>query len=866
VALDLAQSDRVQARRLAAGASRDAGAGPEVLAVAEHALGLVALAEGDLEAATRRLRRSIEVAEGAGLAARAAEARGTLAYALTLTGRTEEALREVDRAMPALVGLSGVRLQMQRALILTELARFDEAAAGFEQTLVALRRAGGSDLVEGDIHTNRSFLRHQVRDWRGAEDDLRRAESRYRAAGHVGRVAMVAHNRGAAAVIRGDLPAAFAAFDEAERGYAAQDRDPGLLPVDRAEALLSVRLVAEARQAAADAVELFSRRHNAVDLVRARLVLAQTALVDRDATTARSEAERARAAAARQRRPGWAALAGHVVLRARWEQGDRTEAALRAGRRTIVRLDRTGWVIPALDARLVVARLALALGRTTSARRMLVDAARARRDGPAELRARAWHAEALVRLSSGDRRGARAALRRGMQVLDRFRASLGASELRAHVSSAGAHLAGLGLELAVESGDPASVFEWAERWRAGAMLVRPARPPDDARLAEDLAALRQAVVEAGTAAAEGGDVRPWLARQAELEEAIRSRARHAPGADRWEARIPSATQVRDALGARAMVEIVALDGDLHAVVLTADRIRLRRLGPMQPVQIALHALRYGLRRLAYEIGTVSSIAAAEQLVDDKARMLDDILLAPLDADVGAPLVIVPTGALHALPWAALPSCRGRPVSLAPSAALWHRAATASPSRSGRWVAAAGPGLPHAAAEVAALAGRYPGASRFTGRRATVGAVSAALDGADLAHLAAHGHLRADNPLFSSIELADGPLTVYDVERLDRPPRDVVLSACDSGVPTVHPGDELLGLAAALLAMGTRSLVATVVPVPDEASRPLMLRFHRHLAAGASPAAALAAAQVGTVGHGHARARAAATGFVCIGAG
>jgi CHAT domain-containing protein len=182
------------------------------------------------------------------------------------------------------------------------------------------------------------------------------------------------------------------------------------------------------------------------------------------------------------------------------------------------------------------------------------------------------------------------------------------------------------------------------------------------------------------------------------------------------------------------------------------------------------------------------------------------------------------------------------------------------------VAAAGPGLPHAAAEVAALAGRYPGASRFTGRRATVGAVSAALDGADLAHLAAHGHLRADNPLFSSIELADGPLTVYDVERLDRPPRDVVLSACDSGVPTVHPGDELLGLAAALLAMGTRSLVATVVPVPDEASRPLMLRFHRHLAAGASPAAALAAAQVGTVGHGHARARAAATGFVCIGAG
>ena len=56
--------------------------------------------------------------------------------------------------------------------------------------------------------------------------------------------------------------------------------------------------------------------------------------------------------------------------------------------------------------------------------------------------------------------------------------------------------------------------------------------------------------------------------------------------------------------------------------------------------------------------------------------------------------------------------------------------------------------------------------------------------------------------------------------------DVVLSACESGLPAVHPGDELLGLAAALLAMGAKSLVATVVPVLDDASRSLMLSLHR----------------------------------------
>jgi hypothetical protein len=96
-------------------------------------------------------------------------------------------------------------------------------------------------------------------------------------------------------------------------------------------------------------------------------------------------------------------------------------------------------------------------------------------------------------------------------------------------------------------------------------------------------------------------------------------------------------------------------------------------------------------------------------------------------------------------------------------------------------------------------------------------------------------------------------------RLARPPRHVVLSACDSGLPAVQPGDELLGLTAALLALGSRSLVATVVAVPDEESRPMMVRFHRHLLAGLGPAAALAAAQ-------RELASPAAASFVCFGAG
>jgi CHAT domain-containing protein len=78
--------------------------------------------------------------------------------------------------------------------------------------------------------------------------------------------------------------------------------------------------------------------------------------------------------------------------------------------------------------------------------------------------------------------------------------------------------------------------------------------------------------------------------------------------------------------------------------------------------------------------------------------------------------------------------------------------------------------------------------------ATAETVLDALDGAWIAHIAAHGIFRADSPLFSSLHMYDGPLTVYDFERLQRAPHRLVLSSCDSGVGAPAGADELLGLA------------------------------------------------------------------------
>src|SRR5207237_6303260 len=134
-----------------------------------------------------------------------------------------------------------------------------------------------------------------------------------------------------------------------------------------------------------------------------------------------------------------------------------------------------------------------------------------------------------------------------------------------------------------------------------------------------------------------------------------------------------------------------------------------------------------------------------------------------------PLVLVPTGALHALPWAALPSLRGQPVVVAPSLAIWASLAQLPRSRRRKTALIAGPRLRHAAREVKELAALREHAHVLHGKEATAKAALAALDGAALAHLACHGHFRADSPLFSSLELADGPLNVYDLQTLRRAP-------------------------------------------------------------------------------------------------
>lgn len=70
----------------------------------------------------------------------------------------------------------------------------------------------------------------------------------------------------------------------------------------------------------------------------------------------------------------------------------------------------------------------------------------------------------------------------------------------------------------------------------------------------------------------------------------------------------------------------------------------------------------------------------------------------------------------------------------------------------------------------------------------------------------------------------------------------MLSCCESGVVAAAGADELLGLICSLIPLGTTAIVASIVPVNDQATAALMVELHRHLLTGTDMATALAAAR------------------------
>ena len=445
------------------------------------------------------------------------------------------------------------------------------------------------------------------------------------------------------------------------------------------------------------------------------------------------------------------------------------------------------------------------------------------------------------------------ACERGLAALDELHATLGSQELRARSSGHGAQLAELGTRTALAAGDPRLLLRWSERWRATALTEAPTATLDPGTAA-DLAALRAQHHHLAEARVRGERTERLEARAARLEQSVRQRLFHARGSGAT----ASSLDPRELLGAlgedgSALIELVQVDGQLHALVAGRGRVRRLHVGSAaaasQAVDFALFSLRQAAR------------GRRDQLAVAGARLQRALLGSALDHVADDRVVVSGTSALQGVPWGLLPGLVARPVTSTPSARLWLRSRAAS-AEGDRRVMLVGPGLGSGGAEVPAVAAQDRGAEVLDGADATVAAALAALDGAALAHVAAHGHFREDSPLFSSLVLADGPLLVHDLQRLQRPPHRVVLSACESGVMAPVGDQELLGLAAALLSMGTAGVVSSLAEVDDAATVEVMVALHASLRAGGGLGDALLAAR--TVAAGDPVLTATAASFTVLG--
>jgi tetratricopeptide (TPR) repeat protein len=763
-------------------------------------------------------------------------------------GRISAARRDLYNAAVLVSRTRNTELDFHQAVLLHNIGELAEAQAIYHRVL--------SDPQADPRHAalsanNLALIESQQGRYAQA---LRRLDEALPAAAQIGPavVALVAQSRAWVTVQSGRFAESLGLFDAAAQVYRTAGLPLGEHYIEYADALIELRLLPEAANAARRAVAEFSTAGIALMAAEAQLRVARLAMLAGDATEAIAASSAAADTFRRQTRTAWRARALLVTAEARLSSGTATLADLSSARDAAKTLAALGAASDAVDGFLVTGRLAASLGRRGQAIAALTNAGTLARGAPVLVRLRGRVSSALAASLRHDDPAALAHCRRGLSDLARHRRSLPSVELRALASGHGAELGHIGLDVVVRTGAPAAVLNWMERSRAAALLA--VEPPEFNEIRADLTALRAVHAEtrddgapdAPLAGAAHARAQRIATEQAVIENRIRQATWRASSLAGAPAGPVTAAALHDLLAGRALVAYGLVGGDLIAVVIGPRGSRIAALGQIGPVREQLRAFLFALRRLARP-RPAAELAAARASADLRIRRLTERLLDPLQLSADAELVVVPVPDLHGVPWSAL---HAGPVGLAPSATFWARCAAAAQTRAasadaeeatavaGGVVLVAGPDLPGAMAEVESLAAIHPAAMRIVPPASTVDRIANALAGASLAHLACHGTLRMDNPMFSSLLLSDGPLTVQELYARGLAPYRLILAACESGAQVSYAGDEVLGFVSALLARGTAGILASTAVVPDVEAAGLMTAVHRQLARGATLARAL----------------------------
>lgn len=846
----------------------------EVAAIAQWLHGALHIVQGHMADALAQLDEAAAGFTVLGHAQAAAEVQVPKLIALSMLGRHDEAVACAERVLAQFIGVgderSAGKVELNLGSMLLRLDRYEDAARFYRQAaarFARVRDAQHSVMADIGLAT--------VLTWQFEFDEAlriyERSAMRVRVHGLPMLQGQIDLNRGRLELHRGRFHAALQGLEAGLRAIEGSGSPQGLAEARRhlADAYLALNLLPEAVALYEQAIHASRDLDGPVEqawatvqlaVARARLGQLPMAAQGFDAARALFDAQGNEVGRA------WVDLHAATLQLA---SGDAAAAQARAGQASAVfaRAGIANWRHEAALLRAAALAVAGSIDDAWAQYGQVLEAAGELPEIEAACRAGLG---AMLR-RAGDAAGAREQYELAAQSIEAQRAALPGDEFRtAYGADKQAPFSAL-IELALDDGaqDGAELLRCMERSRAQALRLALQRAPEPADAPptprESLRWLdgqwQQAIAAGQHARAAQLLERARAVEAAWLEQQRRAQARAAQAP----APPPEAAFEVEALQAAlpegsAFVEYALIGRRLAACVVTREA--LHRLHWTAP------ALEQGIEQLRFQIDSLRHGAAAlrahlPQLTARARRHLQALhamLWEPLAHLVEGceQVVVAPHRSLHYVPFCALHDgarwlVERHAVELAPSAALWLAGGAGPPapqaSAPPRLLALGigGPTLPHVRAEMRAVATAFDGDSAILlDGDATHAALRTALrNGVELLHLACHGRFRADSPYFSSLQLADGALTLRDAAALPLGgTRLVTLSACETGLSRVAPGDDLLGLVRGFLLAGASRVLATLWTVEDASTASLMGEFYRRLRGGEAPAQALREAQCG----------------------
>jgi len=858
---------------------------PIVHSYAAWATGLAAMDSGRLPAATEHLSAAEAGFDAAGLSDRALAVQVNKLASLAMQGRFEEALAvglaaraRADSAGDALTAgkieqnlgnIEFVRHHYRDAETLYRQARTRYALLGDERQLAQIDNCLATTLTS----------QHRFAEAEATyADALRRAE----AADLDVTLAEIECNIGCLALYQGRYDQALDYLERSRRRYAQLEMPHELAIADQelADAYLELNMAMEAADIYARVAPIFAELEMPVERARALAYHARACiLLDRPAQ-ATEMLETARQLYVEAEMPVGEAITRLTMaqLLLQTDELDAAAAIVAEVAPIFAAAHAEGWRLQANWLAGVVERRRGDLAR---AEQLLSSTMHAAETVMAtQLIQRCASELGLVALADGDLMRAESYFRRAIDLIESMRAPLPAEEFR--MGFIGDKLTPYRemVRLCLNSATSerlAEALSYVERSRARALVdllntSEPMRSPRDefeAKLLADLERLRSelnwfysqlnrpdaASVERG---ADSADALHELARshEAAIQTLLRQLQQRSDGAalDSVEnGDMLDLPALQQALGDdAALVEYFAIDDHLLAFVVTGDALELVDLKCDEAdVQRALQQFHFQLGAVRHASALLQRhLPLLLQRIQRPLAQLYDLLLRPLQEKIGErQMVVAPYQQLHYAPFHALYDgeqyvIETREVSVTPSATLFQRALNmpTPPLRSALLMGLPDEYAPRVADEVAAIAPLFAQSIALVGDDATRTRLQQQAPSADLLHIACHGRFRSDNPFFSALHLADGWMIVRDAYALRLKCALVVLSACETGLSALAPGDDLVGLARGFLLAGAPSLLVSLWMVDDAATAELMTHFYRVLLTGVRPTAALREAQ------------------------